>query len=46
MQAIPPDTLKEDCTKNNAPDGTPYTLCRKIIQHIDFEVNGRKYQGK
>lgn len=42
MQDTPPDTLKKDCT--DAPDGATYSLCRKIVQHIDFEVNGRKYR--
>ncbi|XP_059476759.1 uncharacterized protein LOC132197468 [Neocloeon triangulifer] len=38
MQDRPPESLEKDCT--DAPDGATYTMCRKIVQHIDFEVNG------
>ncbi|CAH1975306.1 unnamed protein product [Acanthoscelides obtectus] len=32
--------LKKDCSARQTPDKKPYTLCRKIKQVIDFEVNG------
>nr|AGM32963.1 hypothetical protein [Coptotermes formosanus] len=34
----PPDDLKKDCA--DLARGVTYTMCRKIVQHIDFEVNG------
>nr|CAD7433585.1 unnamed protein product [Timema monikensis] len=33
-----PVELKKDCSEHK--EGTKYTMCRKIVQHIDFEVNG------
>jgi len=36
------DELKQDCSKRY-DRGVTYTLCRKIVQHIDFEVNGSTY---
>ncbi|XP_065351332.1 uncharacterized protein LOC135946838 [Cloeon dipterum] len=38
MEDVPPESLQQDC--KNAPDGATYSMCRKIVQHIDFEVNG------
>uniref|UniRef100_A0A8D8ZL98 Protein sleepless n=1 Tax=Cacopsylla melanoneura TaxID=428564 RepID=A0A8D8ZL98_9HEMI len=35
---IPPDSLKKDCNEHTG--GSKYTLCRKIMQTIEFEVNG------
>lgn len=35
---IPPPELKKDC--NDHPGPTNYTMCRKIAQSIEFEVNG------
>ncbi|XP_046991121.1 uncharacterized protein LOC124596145 [Schistocerca americana] len=37
---VPPDTLKKDCSTHI--EGAKYKLCRKIVQYIDFEVNGNK----
>lgn len=34
----PPDSLKKDCSEHQG--GAKYTLCRKIMQTIEFEVNG------
>lgn len=34
-----PEDLKKNCPVRSEK---PYTLCRKINQVIDFEVNGRK----
>nr|CAD7410092.1 unnamed protein product [Timema cristinae] len=36
-----PVELKKDCSEHK--EGTKYTMCRKIVQHIDFEVNGSTY---
>lgn len=33
-----PDDLKTECVPDSRQES--YTLCRKIVQHIDFEVNG------
>lgn len=38
---IPPDALKKDCSEHL--EGSKFTMCRKITQSIEFEVNGRKY---
>lgn len=35
---IPPDNLKKDCSEHI--DGAKFTMCRKITQSIEFEVNG------
>lgn len=35
-----PEIMMKDCT--NLIEGKKYILCRKIVQHIDFEVNGNK----
>nr|CAD7445505.1 unnamed protein product [Timema bartmani] len=35
-----PVELKKDCSEHK--EGTKYTMCRKIVQHIDFEVNGKR----
>lgn len=40
---IPPDSLKKDCSEHI--EGSKYTMCRKITQSIDFEVNGCKYRA-
>lgn len=32
------DSLKKDCSEHS--NGLMYTMCRKIVQNIDFEVNG------
>lgn len=37
---IPPESLQKDCAEHT--EGSKYTMCRKITQSIDFEVNGRK----
>lgn len=37
---IPPEALQKDCAEHT--EGSKYTMCRKITQSIDFEVNGRK----
>ncbi|XP_066994329.1 UPAR/Ly6 domain-containing protein crok [Anabrus simplex] len=37
---LPPENFKKDCSEHSA--GSNYVLCRKIVQHIDFEVNGNK----
>ena len=37
----PPDALKKDCSEH--VEGAKYTLCRKIVQTIEFSVNGRKW---
>ncbi|XP_018914377.1 UPAR/Ly6 domain-containing protein crok [Bemisia tabaci] len=34
----PPDALKKDCSEHL--EGSKYTMCRKITQTIEFEVNG------
>ncbi|KAK7868941.1 hypothetical protein R5R35_002577 [Gryllus longicercus] len=39
-ESTPPETLKKDCSEK--AEGRQYTLCRKIVQHIEFEVNGNK----
>jgi hypothetical protein len=36
-----PDELKRECVPDSRQE--IYTLCRKIVQHIDFEVNGSTY---
>lgn len=33
-----PESLKKDCSEK--VEGAKYTMCRKIVQNIDFEVNG------
>lgn len=33
-----PDLLKKDCSEH--ANGLKYTMCRKIVQNIEFEVNG------
>ncbi|XP_063243333.1 uncharacterized protein LOC134542759 isoform X2 [Bacillus rossius redtenbacheri] len=35
-----PETLKRDCSDHSK--GVQYTMCRKIVQNIDFEVNGNQ----
>lgn len=41
-QEEPPQLLGKDCsTHQNAAH--KYTLCRKIVQTIEYEVNGREY---
>ncbi|XP_026473725.1 uncharacterized protein LOC113377575 [Ctenocephalides felis] len=35
---IPPENLKKNCDDHKG--GTKYTMCRKITQVIEFEVNG------
>ncbi|KAK6627812.1 hypothetical protein RUM44_010291 [Polyplax serrata] len=35
---IPPESLQKDCQEHT--EGSKYTMCRKITQSIDFEVNG------
>ncbi|EEB17548.1 conserved hypothetical protein [Pediculus humanus corporis] len=35
---IPPESLQKDCQEHT--EGAKYTMCRKITQSIDFEVNG------
>jgi hypothetical protein len=37
-----PDDLKQNCAEHFS-SGHTFTLCRKIVQHIDFEVNGSTY---
>lgn len=37
----PPDEFRRECTTNE-PQRAEFTLCRKIKQTIDFNVNGRK----
>uniref|UniRef100_A0A1B6DU84 Uncharacterized protein n=1 Tax=Clastoptera arizonana TaxID=38151 RepID=A0A1B6DU84_9HEMI len=32
--------LEKDCSLMTAPNNAKYTMCRKIIQTIEFEVNG------
>jgi hypothetical protein len=39
MEGKLPDDMKKNCADDSPRRGT-YTLCRKIVQHIDFEVNG------
>lgn len=34
----PPEELKVDCSSKR--DGAKYTMCRKIVQTIEFSVNG------
>ncbi|CAB3230491.1 unnamed protein product [Arctia plantaginis] len=34
-----PDSLKRNCSEHDR--GVTHTLCRKIIQHVDYGVNGR-----
>lgn len=34
-----PDSLKRNCSDHER--GVTHTLCRKIIQHVDHEVNGQ-----
>lgn len=36
---ILPDSLKKNCS--DLDRGVTYTLCRKIIQHVDYETNGQ-----
>jgi hypothetical protein len=36
-----PEEYKKDCA--DQIDGSKYVMCRKIVQNIDFEVNGSKY---
>ncbi|XP_041982523.1 uncharacterized protein LOC121735688 [Aricia agestis] len=37
--AVLPDSLKRNCSEHDR--GVTHTLCRKIIQHVDHEVNGQ-----
>ncbi|CAF4878305.1 unnamed protein product [Pieris macdunnoughi] len=37
--AVLPDSLKKNCT--DLDKGVTHTLCRKIIQHVDYETNGQ-----
>ncbi|XP_045451152.1 uncharacterized protein LOC123660087 [Melitaea cinxia] len=37
-KAILPDSLKRNCSAHDR--GVSHTLCRKIIQHVDYDVNG------
>lgn len=37
---VPPDSLKKDCSEH--VEGHKYKLCRKIVQTIEYEVNGLK----
>ncbi|XP_026732846.1 uncharacterized protein LOC113497480 isoform X2 [Trichoplusia ni] len=34
-----PDSLKRNCSDHDR--GVTHTLCRKIVQHVDYGVNGR-----
>lgn len=34
-----PEVLKRNCSDHDR--GITHTLCRKIVQHVDFGVNGR-----
>lgn len=36
---IPPENMSKNCTDT---ENKPRTMCRKITQVIEFEVNGRK----
>ena len=37
----PPEELKTDCSTKSG--GAKYTMCRKIVQVIEFSVNGCTY---
>ncbi|KAL1123248.1 hypothetical protein AAG570_002334 [Ranatra chinensis] len=37
-QEVPPEIFKKDCSEHI--EGSKYTLCRKIVQSIEHEVNG------
>lgn len=37
----PPEELKVDCSSKR--DGAKYTMCRKIVQTIEFSVNGCEF---
>ncbi|XP_072944781.1 uncharacterized protein [Epargyreus clarus] len=37
-EAVLPDSLKRNCSEHDR--GLTHTLCRKIVQHVDYEVNG------
>ncbi|XP_075980530.1 UPAR/Ly6 domain-containing protein crok-like [Anticarsia gemmatalis] len=39
LQARLPDNLKRNCSDHDR--GVTHTLCRKIVQHVDYGVNGR-----
>ncbi|XP_073992839.1 UPAR/Ly6 domain-containing protein crok-like [Rhodnius prolixus] len=34
----PPETMKKDCSLHT--EGSKYKICRKIVQTIEYEVNG------
>uniref|UniRef100_T1HC87 Protein sleepless n=1 Tax=Rhodnius prolixus TaxID=13249 RepID=T1HC87_RHOPR len=36
----PPETMKKDCSLHT--EGSKYKICRKIVQTIEYEVNGCK----
>ncbi|XP_023944732.2 uncharacterized protein LOC112050656 [Bicyclus anynana] len=36
--AILPENLKRNCSDHDR--GVTHTLCRKIVQHVEFDVNG------
>lgn len=39
LEAKLPDNLKRNCSDHDR--GVTHTLCRKIVQHVDYGVNGR-----
>ncbi|KAI8439801.1 hypothetical protein MSG28_013475 [Choristoneura fumiferana] len=38
-QKVLPDSLKRNCSEHDR--GVTHTLCRKMVQHIDHEINGQ-----
>ncbi|KAL0822052.1 hypothetical protein ABMA28_005421 [Loxostege sticticalis] len=43
-EAVLPESLKRNCSEHDR--GVRHTLCRKIVQHVDFEVNGQLPAGR
>ncbi|PZC81068.1 hypothetical protein B5X24_HaOG213408 [Helicoverpa armigera] len=39
LEAKLPDNLKRNCSDHDR--GVTHTLCRKIVQHVEYGVNGR-----
>ncbi|XP_063829726.1 uncharacterized protein LOC135079028 [Ostrinia nubilalis] len=37
--AVLPDSLKRNCSEHDR--GVTHTLCRKIVQHVEFGINGQ-----
>ncbi|XP_032518944.2 uncharacterized protein LOC116771251 [Danaus plexippus] len=43
-EAVLPDSLKRNCSDHDR--GVTHTLCRKIVQHVDHDINGHQVASR